>query len=99
MSLRCRGVPDRLAKGLNLIAIMLAHERIDDGNGRRNDEARRVTNRRRRASGCLEDFFAETSLRIGEGLAVCNAAADELDNLRALGECIVMQLIRRTHSR
>jgi hypothetical protein len=60
MSLWRCGIWDRPAKGIDLVAqlLVLARERIDDGNGCRNDEARRVTDRGCRASHCLEDFFA-----------------------------------------
>jgi hypothetical protein len=43
MSLRPCDFLDRPAKGVDLVAKLLARERIDDGNRRRNDEARRVT--------------------------------------------------------
>jgi hypothetical protein len=62
MSLRRCGILDRPAKGIDLVAILLTRERIDDGNRRRNDEARRVTDRGCRASCCLEDLFAEANL-------------------------------------
>ena len=65
---RC-GILDRSANGIDLAAKLLARERIDDGNGRHCDEARRLTDRSCRASRCLEDFFAEANLRIGQGLA------------------------------
>ena len=56
MSLRRGGILDRPAKGIDLVAKLLARERVDDGNGRRNDEARRVTDR-----GCASRCLAASA--------------------------------------
>src|ERR1700732_2377660 len=95
MSLRGRGIPDRLAKGVDLVAILLARVLIDDGNGRCNDEARRVTDCRSRASRCLENFFAEAYPRFRQGLAGRQDSTNDACELRVFGEFAVMERVGR----
>src|ERR1700730_8152229 len=96
ISLRRRGITHRLAKGVDLItkcidlvAILLARERIDDGKRRRDDKASRMANRGGRASGCPRDTFAGAHPRIRLGLAAHDYLADERDNLRDFERFVV----------
>ena len=77
---------NRLSQDIDLVTKMLARDRIDHGNRRRDDEARRLTNRGRRACGCLHDIIAEANSRFGQYLAAIDAATDEFDDFWIFGE-------------
>jgi hypothetical protein len=64
MSLWRGDILHRPAKHIDLVAIVLARERIDDGNRRRNHQARRVADRGSRASGCARDTFTGAHPRV-----------------------------------
>ena len=89
-SVRRSGIMNRLSQDIDLVTKMLARDWIDHGNRRRDDKARRLTNRGRRASGCLHDIFAEPNPRFGQCLAAIDAAADEFDDFWIFGECSVI---------
>ena len=86
-SVRRSDIMNRLSQDIDLVTKMLTRDWIDHGNRRRDDKARRLTNRGRRSSGCLHDFFAEPNPRFSQGLAAIDAAADELDDFWIFGEC------------
>src|SRR5208283_2222952 len=89
-SVRYSGIMNRLSQDIDLVTKMLTRDRIDHGNRRRDDKARRLTNRGRCSSGCLHDLFTEPNPRFSQDLAAIDAAADELDDFWILGECPVI---------
>ena len=66
---------------------MLPRDWIDHCNRRRDDKARRLTDRGRRSSGCLHDFSPSPTREFSQGLAAIDAAADEFDDFWIFGEC------------
>src|ERR1035437_6056585 len=87
---RRRRIDNRLAKGVELIAIMLAGDRIEHGDRRRHDEDGPVSKRCGGAGRPLDEFFAKANPGFGQGLAAIDAAADELDDFWIFGECPVI---------
>ena len=85
---RSRG---RTGQLIDLVAKVLARVRIDDGDRRRDGEAGGVTDRARRARRRLHDLLAKADLGLAQGLAVGEAAADQLDDFRILGEFAVVE--------
>ena len=80
-----------MAQFIDVIAEMIARDRIDYGDGCRNDKTRCVTNRRGGSGGRLHKFFAKAHAQLGQGLAAIDAAADEFDDLWILGESSMVQ--------
>jgi hypothetical protein len=87
-----------VAEGIDLVAIVFARVGINDGNWRRYDKTCCVTDRGRGTSCSLGDSFPEADLRIRQNLASRNGLADELHDLRVLGESSMPQLVRRRHA-
>ena len=76
MSLQRYGILDRPAKGIDVVAKLLARVRIDEGERRRNDSASRLINRAREASGCTRESFRDANIW-GQSLIRCEGSVND----------------------